>query len=136
MVGAPRGSPQVDFARGVFHLVDESRGRDTVKSPETSGIARYRIKGFSRAEWEQTCERRMERSKKTCASFVYVRAKFRGNALDATPQKIQRPIIDGRSGQKIHSAAHVVEGRGHGFRPAQRKLALLGAQCAPRRESA
>ncbi len=59
-------------------------------------------RGIHCAELERSCERQMERSEKTDARFVHFAARFAGNKLDATLEKIQRLIIDGCSGRKIH----------------------------------
>ena len=53
-------------------------------------------------ELEHLSEARMERSEKTDAYFVRFAARFAGNELDATLEEIQRLIIDGCSGRKIH----------------------------------
>ena len=53
-------------------------------------------------ELERSCERQMECNEKTNTSFVLFAVRFAGNKLDATPEKIQRLIIDGCSGKKIH----------------------------------
>lgn len=54
------------------------------------------------AELERSSERQMERSEKSDARFVHFAVRFAGNALDATLEEIQRLIIDGCSGRKIH----------------------------------
>ena len=54
------------------------------------------------AELERSCERQMERSKKTDAHFMHIAVSFAGDELDATLEKIRSLIIDGCSGKKIH----------------------------------
>ena len=103
MVGVPECAEQVDFGRRVFDRVHEIRGVNTrmqLKLWRRQGIKF--IGSIFRVELERSCERQMECNEKTNTNFVLFAGRFAGNKLDATPEKIQRLIIDGRSGQKIH----------------------------------
>ena len=127
----------MEIAAGVFitvHGINVKECSEGLKPRSHYGIQKSEE---DCAQPEQACDSRMERSKKSAACFVRGAVRFAGDTLDATLQEIQRLIIDGRSGRKIHYAAHVVRvGRTYGFRPAQREFALSGAQRAPGGESA
>src|SRR5215470_1040332 len=81
----------------------------TQEITETSQPVQNQNKRGDCAQLEQACDWQMERSEKSDACFVRFAVRFAGDTLDATLQEIQRLIIDGCSGRKIHYAAHVVE---------------------------
>jgi len=92
----------VESGKSVFERVNEIDGGNTAKPIESYVPPKNQKERHSYAELERGCERQMERSKKTDACFVHFAGRFAGNKLDATLEKIQRLIIDGRSGRKLH----------------------------------